>query len=362
MPLHVLLRPWELPFSRSAVPNLDAHSTISGSLMMRIPRLLFAGLAGATLALATQPAMAAEYTLSAVQDTSITQDPAASRTLTDNGTGLKVRRNTNADRAAALIQFDLSGVSGIITEAYIQYYDTGEGGLQGNPFTNDTYLVYPKPDATPEQLVYESSPGVIAFDQHGMHQAAVTYNSYGAAVSPANGFWIESPPVSSLNLSLDANNPINTYFAGGLADSSVLAGLNAAKDNLGYIIVLSWYGPNGSVRLFDDIEGGNPPQLVLTTAELTGDFNGDGSVNVFDYWLLRDNMQGHLDGPVSYSLGDINFDGKIDLDDFGQFKSIYPGGAAQLTADLAAFAVPEPSTLVLLGMAGCLALALRRGR
>ncbi len=230
---------------------------------MKRTRLALAATVAAALALVAQHGSAATFTLDAVQDTSITQDPAASRTLPDDGNGLKVWRNTNANRAAALFQFDLSGVTGEITEAYLEYYDTGQGPLQGNSFVNDTYLVYPNPTATPEELVYTSSAGV-AFDQDGMHQAAVTYSSYGAAVG---GFWIESPAVSSLNLTLDANNPIETYIAGGLADADVLAGLNDAKDNLGYIIVLSWYGPNGNGRLFDDIEGGNPVRLVLTTAD-----------------------------------------------------------------------------------------------
>jgi hypothetical protein len=75
-------------------------------------------------------------------------------------------------------------------------------------------------------------------------------------------------------------------------------------------------------------------------AEL-GDFNFDTIVDTVDFGILRDHLGAHLDGPVAYENGDIDTDGEIDLDDFGQFKALFPGVAAQTAS------VPEPSSLAL---------------
>lgn len=83
--------------------------------------------------------------------------------------------------------------------------------------------------------------------------------------------------------------------------------------------------------------GLNNARLVVG---LPGDFNGDGFVNFADFLILGDNFGGHLDGPVT--AGDIDFDGDVDLDDFGEFKAVL---AAQAPAQ--AQAVPEPTGLQL---------------
>jgi hypothetical protein len=77
-------------------------------------------------------------------------------------------------------------------------------------------------------------------------------------------------------------------------------------------------------------------------APMLGDFNEDGVVNVMDYNILSDNLAGHLDGPVGREQGDLNFDGDVDLDDFGQFKELFPGAAGQ------AQGIPEPASVTLL--------------
>ncbi|QDS99579.1 hypothetical protein [Adhaeretor mobilis] len=76
-----------------------------------------------------------------------------------------------------------------------------------------------------------------------------------------------------------------------------------------------------------------------------GDFNEDTFVNVADFTILSNNLAGELDGPVVYADGDIDFDGDVDLDDFGQFKDLFPAVVAAATG------VPEPHTLGLLALA-----------
>jgi hypothetical protein len=74
-----------------------------------------------------------------------------------------------------------------------------------------------------------------------------------------------------------------------------------------------------------------------------GDFNGMGGVTAADFLVLSGNLGTHLDGNyVGHAGGDMNLDGRVDLDDFGQFKASFPGAFAAAMA-----MVPEPSSLVI---------------
>ena len=56
---------------------------------------------------------------------------------------------------------------------------------------------------------------------------------------------------------------------------------------------------------------------------------------------------------ASRALGDLNSDGKVDFNDFRQWKAAYVGGGGSLAGiDLGLGAVPEPGTLVPLLIAG----------
>lgn len=93
--------------------------------------------------------------------------------------------------------------------------------------------------------------------------------------------------------------------------------------------------------------------LDLTTFA-PGDFNEDGVVDERDYFVLSDNLGGHLDGPVGRENGDMNRDGKVDTVDFGLFKEAFPGALAQ------AQGIPEPSAFALALVAVATLLACRR--
>lgn len=86
-----------------------------------------------------------------------------------------------------------------------------------------------------------------------------------------------------------------------------------------------------------------------------GDFNSDGAVDLDDYDILRSNFLDSFSPKASFSKGDGNLDGIVDLQDFIAFREAY--------ASAGAAAVPEPSSLALLGLGGlAISLVVRRTR
>jgi hypothetical protein len=135
------------------------------------------------------------------------------------------------------------------------------------------------------------------------------------------------------------------FFAGGSREAG---GAGMGVDTAGKLD-LTAAGEQLFLNLVDYIVGAEPT--------LPGDFNEDGVVNNADYDILVNNLGGHLDGPVGRAEGDIDFNGRVDLDDFGKFKEIFPGGLGQSQA------VPEPASGALLAAIGAaLAMAHLRRR
>lgn len=86
-----------------------------------------------------------------------------------------------------------------------------------------------------------------------------------------------------------------------------------------------------------------------------GDLNVDGSINVADWVILRNNQQTNLTSlskAQAYRLGDLDGDLKNNHADFTIFKQAYDAanGAGAFVAMVAA--IPEPSTALLLMAAG----------
>jgi hypothetical protein len=105
-----------------------------------------------------------------------------------------------------------------------------------------------------------------------------------------------------------------------------------------------------------------PTHPMSTTRDILGDFNDDKVLDAVDWVTMRDNG---FATSQSYEDGDMNGDGNIDIDDFDLFRFSYeeenPGSGA-FEAMVAATAIPEPSSMMLLaaGAAGLGAWRKRR--
>jgi hypothetical protein len=86
---------------------------------------------------------------------------------------------------------------------------------------------------------------------------------------------------------------------------------------------------------------------------VVGDLNLDGAINAADWAIVRTNQHTDLSGKSlaeAYRLGDLTADRKNDYDDFVAFKSLYEAahGSGSFSRMLAS--VPEPSSVVLIGV------------
>ncbi len=109
------------------------------------------------------------------------------------------------------------------------------------------------------------------------------------------------------------------------------------------------------------------PQLLIDwvvdlDTRLPGDANGDGTVSILDFAILRANF-GNSD-MVTFELGDFNEDGVVSILDFAILRANF--GTSATSAQLAsidawyASVVPEPTSLAIIGLGGLTLLRRRR--
>lgn len=221
-------------------------------------RFFLAVMFAATLTISSV-VQAATITLSAVQDTYLTNSPGSATDDTNDGLGVRIVQGGSSDRTVGLVQFDLSTLVGDIVSAHVEYYDLGTGPDQDTTFSSDNYLVTPVMGADDADLIELNSDNDVAFDKLGMHAGFATYASYGAATGGA--YWDEGG--FSMVLDIAANNTIETWYSTSSADAADLAAINSAKNDKGYLIILGWR--DAGKRTFGDAEAGFAPRLVVET-------------------------------------------------------------------------------------------------
>lgn len=124
----------------------------------------------------------------------------------------------------------------------------------------------------------------------------------------------------------------------------------ATADSNGMIFVYidDFPGNNINRTWFDGIGFELAPDL------LTGDYNGDGTVDAADYTAWRDNLGG--DESVLANPGDGS--GTVDAGDYTEWKNNFGNSSSSGTGSSAA--IPEPSAVILLSIAATLGLTLSR--
>ncbi len=164
--------------------------------------------------------------------------------------------------------------------------------------------------------------------------------------------------MTALNMSGDIKLlPFITNGGGDFLSNQFLPGLGGVE-NLG--------GPGGvgGVPLFDASTFAGDQFISIDlggTPRLPGDANGDGTVSILDFAILRANFGSNMG---TFETGDFNEDGLVSILDFAILRANF--GTSLTPAQLAtvdawyASVVPEPTTAALFALGGLAMLRRRR--
>jgi hypothetical protein len=143
----------------------------------------------------------------------------------------------------------------------------------------------------------------------------------------------------------DPMNPVLLASAAGLAglqpngNQTGQIAWGAATINPDGSATQNLYGlrTNGGIRAFT---------FSLPVAGVNGDYNGNGVVDAADYVVWRNHLG--LSGGATKAQGDGTGDGNVTSDDYNFWKAHFGNTSGSGTGGLAATAVPEPNTILML--------------
>ncbi|MEM1011703.1 MAG: dockerin type I domain-containing protein, partial [Planctomycetota bacterium] len=159
-------------------------------------------------------------------------------------------------------------------------------------------------------------------------------------------------------------NPTDPSSEAGLTSTAASTGsfdtfaLNTPGDMDRLNVLTNGWGRNffyDEPRLAYDLDS-----LFNIESQLPGDANGDGTVDLADFGILRANFGTSMS---TFEMGDFNGDGNVDLADFGILRANFGATSGSDIAALDAWyvtVVPEPTTLALAGLGGLALLRRRR--
>jgi hypothetical protein len=138
------------------------------------------------------------------------------------------------------------------------------------------------------------------------------------------------------------------YRNGLLITSATLTGhiTNRGSDPLLFgampVFNQNFSGLLDDIQLYNDALSATAIQAIMDPGLVVGDVDGDGDVDLDDFWILRENF---LVG-TTRAQGDLNGDSRVDLRDFVILKDKFPfpqPGAPNAAALAHYLSVPEPS-------------------
>jgi hypothetical protein len=251
--------------------------------------------------------------------------------------------------------------------------DTFQFGIfiADNDMWGHTYGSDVDPDELGDDFVTDAP---VAYGQwtHVMQQTfdndGVALYVNGVAVSRINADYEEVTGAgSNLNLYIGAGSGgASNFFTGQLDDVKLhVAGIHTTPPPIP--INTDW----GAVNL------GTENDFIASRNLVAGDVNGDGVVNgdglgndaatddvrfFIDHWLDERRVNNIIVGDLTSrtTMADLNFDGRTTLSDWSILRNAHAGGASLDLASLIGSSVPEPSTLLLIGMGAMFCGTIRR--
>lgn len=197
--------------------------------------------------------------------------------------------------------------------------------------------------------------------------ASILYSTNDGSSFESLGYF-ESDPSGVFNNEVSPEAPFDPEQASTItsiyndASTTMLSGVTNIE--ISFYSVAIFGGPGGDVsgvhvdpfdgiNTFTGVDDGFGPafisplvweiDVVAPAAQVVGDYNGDGSVDIADYTVWRNT----LGTAVTAGAGaDGNSNGVIDADDYSVWK-LYFGASDGSPAAVAAAAVPEPATYYL---------------
>ena len=191
--------------------------------------------------------------------------------------------------------------------------------------------------------------GVDAIAQNSWYHVAATYNGNLLDEASLKLYWTKLDPVNTAAVSIVSGN-MNGWLRQQDTDFSLGNELRDFNGNT--------EGFNGSideVRISDIARG--PNQFLFSGAGPINDadFDGDGDVEGDDFLRWQRNL-GATGAAATLANGNANGDGVIDAADLAIWRGQYGTAVAALSA------VPEPTTLAMLGLGATAIPSLRRVR
>ena len=176
-------------------------------------------------------------------------------------------------------------------------------------------------------------------------------NSYGGLTTVASG-------ELSLNVAAGAAGPVLTGAGANVQGGRLVFDYTSVPDPLASVqaalangFANGWssgqiYSTTAATKGLSLAYVDDGISTITVEVALPGDANLDGKVDVNDLTIVLSNF-GSATG-MTWGQGDFNYDGRVDVNDLTILLSHFGQSAGSSAAALAA--VPEPSTLVLIGL------------